>query len=220
MTLKLDFNRKDEIGMLAKSFEKMVENLKYKSAILEKIAEGDLTTKTEGSSDNDVLAFSINSIIDSFSSVVEQADAVASGNFRDDMVLRSDKDQLGISMSNMLESLREVVDVAGKIASGDFNTSLKPKSDKDELSIAVNKMTRFLRELSQSRDEQNWLKTGQAELGNLLQGERSVDETAQETLRFITKYIKGDVGCIYTAVGNKFRIAGSYAMTYRKKFQN
>ena len=212
----LDFNRKDEIGIIAESFEKMVENLKHKSEVLEKIAEGDLSKKVELKSEKDTLAMSINSIIDSFSYVVSQADSVASGNFSEDLVLRSENDRLGISISNMLGNLRDIVGVADKVASGDFRASLIPKSDNDELSDAVNRMIFSLGELSRARDEQNWLKTGQAELGKMLQGDMSIEELSQNTLRFLAGYIDGDIGCIYLSEDSSFHLTGSYAMTYRK----
>ncbi len=208
--------QKDEIGRLADTFRDLQENLKYKSSVLDRIASGDFSEEVSARSPKDSLAHSINLIVENFSIVVEQANAVSAGDFRAELTVRSDKNELGQAILRMKENLLDVVEVASRVADHDYSITLEPKSDKDELSEKLNTMTRRLKELSLAGDEQNWLKSGQAELSESLQGEKDPESICRDVVGFLTPYLNAQVGCIYLHDSNGFRLAGSHAFTRRK----
>jgi methyl-accepting chemotaxis protein len=84
LTSDLDIKQKDEIGQLADALRKMVEEIKRKSAVLEAIASGDLTTVFEKASEVDALGQSLVTMNESLNSLFGQintaVDQVASGS--------------------------------------------------------------------------------------------------------------------------------------------
>lgn len=55
VNVKIDVNRKDELGQLSASFAKMTDNIRNQAYTAEKIADGDLTVDVEVRSENDLL---------------------------------------------------------------------------------------------------------------------------------------------------------------------
>ncbi len=55
VNVNVNVKANDEIGILMKSFNKMIENIREQSHIVEKIASGDLTTEINVKSENDLL---------------------------------------------------------------------------------------------------------------------------------------------------------------------
>ena len=208
--------QKDEIGRLADTFRDLQENLRYKSAVLDRIASGDFSEKVDLRSDKDSLADSINLIVENFSLAVEQANAVSAGDFRAELSFRSEKNELGQAILRMKENLLDVVEVASRVAESDYSMTLVPKSGKDELSEKLNTMTRRLKELSLAREEQNWLKSGKAELSGILQGEKEPEDLCRDVIGFLTPYLKAQVGCVYLHDNGGYRLTGSHAFTRRK----
>ncbi len=58
-----DINTKDEIGSLAKAFEKMVANIRAQALAAERIAEGDLTVEVDIRSENDILGKKLSELV-------------------------------------------------------------------------------------------------------------------------------------------------------------
>jgi methyl-accepting chemotaxis protein len=69
---------KDEIGMLTSSFQEMLEALKYKAVVIQKIADGDLTTKVDLASNEDGLGISLSEMAESLNDVISQVSAAVS----------------------------------------------------------------------------------------------------------------------------------------------
>src|SRR5438067_3413086 len=81
---KIDINRQDEIGDLARTFNNMMTYLKEMAAIYEAIAGGDLTVAVEPRSKNDTLAHAFSRMTEGLRSLVKNvrdgATQVASGS--------------------------------------------------------------------------------------------------------------------------------------------
>lgn len=60
----VDINSKDEIGMLADSFKKMIENIQEQATVVESIADGDLTMEITAKSEKDILGIKLHEMID------------------------------------------------------------------------------------------------------------------------------------------------------------
>lgn len=75
--------RKDEIGMLASSFDKMIASTTLQVHETQKIADGDLTTAITIRSENDVMGKALSNLVDKFHtlavSIISSADQVDSG---------------------------------------------------------------------------------------------------------------------------------------------
>jgi methyl-accepting chemotaxis protein len=68
----LDITSKDEVGILAQSFAQMIDVLKYKASLIERIAEGDLTDEVKNASDVDGLGKSLGQMSDSLNQLLSQ----------------------------------------------------------------------------------------------------------------------------------------------------
>jgi methyl-accepting chemotaxis protein len=68
----VEVNQKDEIGQLAAALNEMVESLKYKAGLLQRVANGDLTIDVELASQKDGLGKSLLTMKDSLNEVLGQ----------------------------------------------------------------------------------------------------------------------------------------------------
>lgn len=218
---KIALDQKDEIGILANSFLKMQENLQEKATVARKISKGDLSSKVTVKGDNDLVAISINQIVDNFSEVIIQANMIADGDYSADIVQKSESDQLSQSLMGMIESLKSVVEKAKKIAHGDYSGEIELRSQNDQLAFSLNEMTRSLRKATQENQIQNWVKTGQNELNNVMRGTQELNDLGRNIINFLCKFMKLPIGIIYHAKGNYLlKMIGSYAYTRRKNLAN
>jgi methyl-accepting chemotaxis protein len=72
---KLAFTSTDETGVLANAFDKMNETLKQKACVIDKIADGDLTTDIFLVSENDGLGKSLQKMVKSLNEILLQVNA-------------------------------------------------------------------------------------------------------------------------------------------------
>lgn len=80
--VSLDLNSKDEVGMLAKAFNEMINNIKYQVHIVERFADGDLTLSVNPKSDVDTLGIKLKEMVESnrnlLLNIKQAADHIAS----------------------------------------------------------------------------------------------------------------------------------------------
>ncbi len=107
VNVEVESNTKDEIGLLAESFKKMIENIKEQSLIADKLAGGDLTVDLEVKSSEDILGNSLTRMINKLKEVVESvmsaADNVTSGSHE----LSSTSEQLSQGSTEQAASAEE-----------------------------------------------------------------------------------------------------------------
>ncbi len=163
------------------------------------------------------------SITDPLNKVVEGIKNIANGDLNyETRVYQSDEiGKLADSFREMQTNLQEKDKIAQLIARGDFDVCIEAKSDKDQLAISINEMTGFLRKLSEANQQQDWLKSGQTRLTNLIQGEQDTLTLAQNIINFIVDYLNGQVGTFYIAnKEKKLCLIASCAYTKRKNIAN
>ncbi len=97
----------NEIGEMRDTFSNLVRSLKRYANIAKLVAKGDFSEKVEERSKDDVLARSINQMVESFRSVVAQANRIASGDYNTLIKPRSENDSLGKALFKMTETLRK-----------------------------------------------------------------------------------------------------------------
>lgn len=101
-------SRKDETGILSKSFSKVVKNLQYKSRMVEEVAQGDFTADIKLESENDMLGYSLIKMNESLNSLLSKVndsiDQVKSGS---DQVAQA-SDSLAQGATESASSLEQV----------------------------------------------------------------------------------------------------------------
>jgi GAF domain-containing protein len=67
---------------------------------------------------------------------------------------------------------------------------------------------------SKALAEQNWLKTGQAELNERMRGHPGITELGMNVIAYLTQYLNAQVGVIYATEGaDALKLIGTYACT-------
>ncbi|MFO7448263.1 MAG: methyl-accepting chemotaxis protein [Ignavibacteriaceae bacterium] len=90
----VDIDTQDEIGLLAKSFQKMIANTKEQALAADKLAEGDLTVKINIKSEEDTLGKSLTRMIEKLKDVVENVKSAAENVAAGSQELSSSSEQL------------------------------------------------------------------------------------------------------------------------------
>ncbi len=147
---------------------------------------------------------------------------VATGDL-DVAIDTSANDELGLlarAFQEMVDRFRGVVGQAAAIAQGDYEVQINPRSSKDELAVALGRMTQSLRQTTAANQRQDWLKTGQAILGDTLRGDLELAAICREALEFLAKYLNVQVGGIFLLEDGALRLLGSYGYQQRKNLSN
>ena len=73
-------------------------------------------------------------------------------------------------------------------------------------------------------EQQNWLRSGQAELSNLMRGEQDMVTLSKNVIGYLSKYLGVQLGALYLVSGENgdrtFNLSGSYAYLARKGNRN
>ncbi|KPA13131.1 signal transduction four helix bundle sensory module [Candidatus Magnetomorum sp. HK-1] len=98
---------KDEIGVLAQSFEQVVTYFQHIVTQAQEITQGNYSNSLSLRSENDLLGITLNNMLDSFKNIVSYANAISKGDYTASLKPRSDKDELSFALNNMMVSLQE-----------------------------------------------------------------------------------------------------------------
>lgn len=148
----IDINSKDEIGMLANSFRKLINYMKELAEASEQIANNNLTIDIEPKSDKDVLGQSFKKMIASLTGMVRQ---------------------LG-------QTAEQLVSAATEVASSSEQMSRGSKDQTDQvgqISTAIEEMTATIVETSKNAGEANTAATQAGQTAG--EGAQIVSETIQ-----------------------------------------
>ncbi len=150
-------------------------------------------------------------------------EAMSQGNIKKKLAIsgRDEFAHAAMSLNRLVEYLQKVLEVCEGVAVGNYDRTIKKSSSDDMLADAISRMTSTLKEVTFAQKEENWRKTGQAELNDLMSGEQDVDTLARNIITFLAEYLNAQVGAIYLkANDNTLRQKGSYALTRRKDLNN
>ncbi len=128
--IEISSDAKDEIGDLMESFSRMVENTKMQAEVGAKIAKGDLSVEVEARSENDILAYSMESIILSLRALVNETHSLTRAAAEGDLNTRGNADVFeggyrevveGINhtLDGIVDPLNEALSFIEKIANGE-----------------------------------------------------------------------------------------------------
>ncbi len=131
--------------------------------------------------------------------IVNNFKLMTKGNYRTPLSIRT-KDEIG-SLANSFASIQNdfqnVVDYTRRVANGDLGIKLTPKSKEDELSISLNQMVKTLKDSKAQNDETLWLRSGINHLNEVLQGDQNLNDVANNSLIFMTEFLRAQLGAIY-----------------------
>ncbi|MBE9563580.1 MAG: GAF domain-containing protein, partial [Proteobacteria bacterium] len=162
------------------------------------------------------------SIITPLTQIVEKIKNVAKGELSQKIEISCDDEigELARSTYSMIGTLADVVVQTNKIAEGDYKTNIVPHSKKDKLGVALQKMTKTLRKISAENQQQNWFKTGQTELNEVMRGDLDIVALSHKIINYIAKYLQVQVGTLYLYEEKVLRLKASYAYNQRKGLNN
>lgn len=121
--------------------------------------------------------------------------------------------------------VQTVTDTFKDISEGEANLDVRLKVDSnDELGDLAKYFNIFidkLRIIILENKNQSWLKTGQAELNEIIRGEQEINTLSYNIITYIAKYLNAQVGVIYIKnEENLLKFTSSYAYTRRKNLSN
>ncbi len=176
-----------------------------------RIAVGDLAIpaapQLNGDNEFALLAKNFHNIAATLREITAVCGDIALGIFDRRVAVRSDQDLLAQSVNQMVDSFQVVVEQANRISQGDFSMAVPPRSAHDTLGLALGRMATNLA-------EQDWIRSGVAELNNRMRGDLTITELSSAVLTFLAGYLDAPVGALFVADddGRLQRTAG-YAYT-------
>jgi signal transduction histidine kinase/DNA-binding response OmpR family regulator/CHASE3 domain sensor protein len=125
----------------------------------------------------------------------------------------------------VVNPVRTVTNTFKEISEGEANLDVSLKlSSNDELGDMARYFNTFigkLKELIAENKNQNWIKTGEAELNEKMRGEQNVNLLASNIVSYLAKYVSAQVGAVYMRTEeDTFKLFASYAYNRRKNLSN
>jgi len=148
LSKRLNLDRKDEIGVMAKTMDTFASNLQiYVLDVMKQIAGGDLSAKVGAKGGKDEIAVALNGMLESLNTVIGTMRKISEGDLNVAIQPKSEKDEVSYALKNTVESLNQVVGTMKKISEGDLSAKIEPKSERDAISAALKTTVESLHEL-------------------------------------------------------------------------
>jgi len=109
------------------------------------------------------------------------------------------KEALEIALSNLRLVIEDIVQVSQGLAEGrsEVTTQAEYRGDFIYIKNALETAAAQLAEVTGKNVEQNWLKTGQAQLNDQMRGDQEIIKQAKNIISFLTTYVEAQVGLFY-----------------------
>ncbi len=121
------------------------------------------------------------------------------------------------ALNLLVDGLKETSLFASTIGMGKFDSSYHPLSDMDTLGNALMQMRDNLQKLSMENESNNWLQTSIMKISDVLRGEKSVQQLANQLLSTLAGILDIKIGAVYLSTNNEIlELTGSYAYDVRK----
>jgi methyl-accepting chemotaxis protein len=130
---------------LREDFNAAMDTLRAASAVLDQVANGDLSVQPKPLSGKDALGLSMERMVANLRATAAITGQIADGNLTVRPKPMSDMDTLGLAMERMVDNLRATAEITDRIADGDLSVQPKPMSENDTLGIALERMVERLR---------------------------------------------------------------------------
>lgn len=206
-------NRSDELGQLAKLFYLMAKEMKNSYEKLE-------------AKNNE-----FQEVIDD---IVRVSQELKAGNLHVTLKakyqgnLAKIKTALEAALSNQREVVEDIVQVSQNLAEAkQVTTKAEYQGDFVAIKDALETASVKLMETTKENNKQNWIKTGQAKLNNLMSGDQEIATLANKVIYFLTTYMEGQVGLFYLLETDDdndhkayLQVIASYAYTTNENIPN
>ncbi|GAK51863.1 putative signal transduction histidine kinase [Candidatus Moduliflexus flocculans] len=190
----------DEIGRLADAFRELIAYIKHLAMVSQQLATGDIQVSLAPKSEHDMLNHSFAATIQYVQEVATVAEQIANKDLQVEVIPKSNRDILNQSLARMVKTLQSMM-----------------TENAHALEIAEQQK----HEAEQQRalvEYQNWLRTGQAELGEAMRGEQDVEGLSTQIITYVARYLDARAGLFFVMEGEYWlRFTGSYAYTPGKE---
>jgi signal transduction histidine kinase/CheY-like chemotaxis protein/CHASE3 domain sensor protein len=103
----------------------------------------------------------------------------------------------------------------------DVKLNINSNDELGEMARYYNIFVEKLRNIISENTSQNWIKTGQAELNEKMDGQQDLQELCSNIITYAAKYIGAQIGAIYIRnEEDTFKLYGGYAFKRRKNFSS
>lgn len=123
--------------------------------------------------------------------------------------------QLEEAFNAIITSNNQIVGQARTIAGGDYSEVVALRSAEDTLGLSLRRMTMILAEKEEQTRADNWLKSGQNRLGEMMRGNQELHHLATATIGFLAEWLHSPVASLYLLDDKKtgrLQLQGSYAL--------
>jgi GAF domain-containing protein/HAMP domain-containing protein len=156
----------------------------------------------------------IKAIVNSVEDIKDATERIMKGDidFELNVESRDELGELANSFNKMVTVFQDYIHIANSIGRGDYKTEIKLKNEKDLLGRAFVSMRDNLYHLSNEKDRQTWLLTGNNELNQKLREEKDLRNLAQDIITQVATFLKAQVGALYLVENGMLTRVGCYAL--------
>ncbi|WP_308167577.1 HAMP domain-containing protein [Catellatospora tritici] len=203
----------DNVNFMASNLTGQVRNI---AQVTTAVARGDLSQKITVDAHGEILELknTVNTMVDQLSSFADEVTRVArevgsegklggqaqvrgvSGTWRH---LTENVNQLASTLTNQL---RAIATVSTAVTRGDMTQriTVEAQGEVAELKDNVNQMIVALRDTTKKNAEQGWLDSNLARAGELLQGQRDLEQVCRMIMSEVTPLIDAQLGAFFLSV--------------------
>ena len=119
----------------------------------------------------------------------------------------------------------EIAAITGRIAKGELDIDINENQTLTGIFGSITKMAKALKSNRKKTQDQDWLKTGIAQLNDIVRGEQNIRQLSAKIISELTSYMDAQIGALYllddTEKENPYlKLTGSYAYKKRKNLSN
>ena len=110
VNVKVELTGKDELGELAQSFGKMVDNIKESASTAEKIAAGNLSVEVKERSENDILSKSMKNVVETLRDLTAEATMLSKAAVEGRLATRGNAGKFKGGYREIVQGVNETLD--------------------------------------------------------------------------------------------------------------
>ncbi|MDR0307454.1 MAG: methyl-accepting chemotaxis protein [Chitinispirillales bacterium] len=165
--VRADSSSKDEVEILAREFQALINANRKRARLLDEVARGDISNTIVPLGDKDVLSYSIINILENTKKQVRVMELLANNDLTADITPRSDKDTMNIAVKKMLSDLNVTMEEINASVSHFKEVSNLISDGSQELAESSNEQASSLEEISSSLEEMSSMTKQNAGNSNL-----------------------------------------------------